>query len=371
MTRQVLRLSAWERCLLNAGAALGLLCLVLAGLALVLGLKPLIAISGSMSPGIPVGSLALAMPTAAAEVAPGQVVSVVASNGTRITHRVVSADPVTGLVLKGDANPVADLQPYSFGPADRVVFSVPFLGYVASWLSSPWVFGLGGLLCAYLLYVAFFRSDAGRSGNVPAEGSASDSVPVAGAGGPGTRRSKWLGAGAIVAALAVVIPLGVVNRIEATQAAWTASAVASATVTALNTEQPKDLNCVRGSSDTKINFSWGAPQPGPLPLTGYVVRAYVSGGSSTGVRADTLTPATRSVTLDQIADNGLLGNLLGLLLGGLIGTNYDYTITFEVSAQYGSAWVSAPLAHHTVNATAKGAILGILLPTKKLTCLMQ
>lgn len=361
MTKNVLRLSVWERWLLNAGAALGLLCLVLAGLALVLGLKPLIVVSGSMSPGIPIGSLALAVPTPAAEVAPGQVVSVVSSSGNRVTHRVVSSDPETGLVLKGDANPVADLQAYTVAAVDRVVFSVPLLGYVASWLGSPWVVGLGGGLCAYLLYVAFFRGKSGPS----------DSAREVGADGPGTRRSKWLGAGAIIAALAVVIPLGVVNRVEATQAAWLASAAANASVTALTTEQPKDLNCVRGSSDTKINFSWDAPQPGPLPLTGYVVRAYVSGGSSTGVRADTLTPATRSVTLDQIADNGLLGNLLGLLLGGLIGTNYDYTITFEVSAQYGSAWVSAPLAHHTVNATAKGAILGILLPTKKLTCLMQ
>ncbi|MHA7269370.1 signal peptidase I [Arthrobacter sp. HLT1-20] len=251
MTKNALRLAAWERWLLNAGAALGLLCLVLAGLALLLGLKPLIVVSGSMSPGIPVGSLALTVPTPAAEVASGQVVSVVSSHGTRITHRVVSVDPAAGLTLKGDANPVADLQPYSFGPVDRVVFSAPFLGYVASWLSSPLVFGLGGLLCVYLLYVAFFRSDAGRSG----------SARGVGAGRPGMRRRKWFGAGAIIAALAVVISLGVVDRVEATQAAWTASAVASASVAAL-TLQPVSggLSCKTTGgllgAGTSAEISW-------------------------------------------------------------------------------------------------------------------
>ncbi|POH60647.1 signal peptidase I [Arthrobacter glacialis] len=364
MTRQVLRVSAWERCLLNAGAALGLLCLVLAGLALVLGLKPLIAISGSMSPGIPVGSLALAVPTPAAEVAPGQVVSVVASNGTRITHRVVSADPVTGLVLKGDANPVADLQPYSFGPADRVVFSVPFLGYVASWLSSPWVFGVGGLLCAYLLYVAFFRSDAGRSRNLPAEGSASDSVPVAGAGGPGTRRSKWLGAGAIVAALAVVIPLGVVNRVEATQAAWTASAVASAGLSAATVVPVGNVHCGNPPTDiATLRFTW-APSA-PLP-TGYKIEAIETNSSGVvkagGMYKEMSIGATES-SFETTIGQGTTG-LLGTLLGALLGMTSYFTI--KITTQYGSEWEGAPVSFTKIKATTP-IVLG-LIGEYRLTC---
>lgn len=124
-----------ERWLFNIGAVLGALCLVLAGLTLAFGLKPLIFSSGSMGPAIPTGSLALALPAAASNVSPGEVVSVVSSGGTRITHRVVSADPSIGLVLKGDANAVADLLPYAGATVDRVLFSIPGLGYVAGWLA--------------------------------------------------------------------------------------------------------------------------------------------------------------------------------------------------------------------------------------------
>lgn len=333
MTKNVLRLSVWERWLLNAGAALGLLCLVLAGLALVLGLKPLIVVSGSMSPGMPVGSLALAVTTPASEAAPGQVVSVVTSNGTRITHRVVSADPATGMILKGDANPVADLQAYTVAAVDRVVFSVPLLGYVASWLGSPWVVGLGGGLCAYLLYVAFFRGKSGPSASTPEVG---EEVK-------GKRRSKWLGSGAIIAALAVVIPLGVINRVEATQAAWTASAVASKSLTAasVTTHVPGALNCAAsGTGNQAVEVSWSAPGSPPLVMESYRITVTVSGKSNS--MSVPVTPPSKILSLSE-GPLGLLGgviNLLGGLLELLLGGAKPVDVS--VVAVFVGGWESAP-----------------------------
>ncbi|MFD1716323.1 signal peptidase I [Georgenia deserti] len=120
--------------LLWVGAALGAVSLVLAGLALLLDIKPLVFRSGSMGPEMPPGTIALAQTVAAQDVAVGDVVSVVAE-GTRITHRVVGMDSSavgTELILRGDANPVADPEPYAVQDVDRVVATVPSALAVAS-----------------------------------------------------------------------------------------------------------------------------------------------------------------------------------------------------------------------------------------------
>ncbi|WP_216699566.1 hypothetical protein [Arthrobacter sp. PAMC 25486] len=341
-------------------------------MALVFGLKPLIFASGSMAPALPTGSLALAVPVAAAEVSPGEVVSVVASDGTRITHRVVSTDPAAGLVLKGDANAVADLLPYTGVTVDRVLFSLPGLGYVVSWLAAPWIVVLGALLCAYLIYAAFFRPGPGAT-RKPRAGSGD------GAGKSGPRRRTWLGIGAMAAVIAVAVPLGAAAKVEPTQAAWAANAAAGSNMAAMQTKKPSGLKCASPTSGmgraTKVDVTWAEPARGPLQLTGYVVRAYVQapdGGPPTAseISSDIVPSSVRQLTLDQMADNGLLGNLLAGLLGALLGINYNLKITFEVSALYEHGWVSEPIAFTTINATSKG-ILGILLPTKKLSCQLQ
>ncbi|SEE63268.1 signal peptidase, endoplasmic reticulum-type [Arthrobacter alpinus] len=351
MKQNNVRLAGWERWLLNTGAALGLLCLVLAGLALVLGMKPLIVVSGSMSPSIPVGSLALAVATPAADIAPGQVVSVVSFSGNRITHRVVSADPVTGLVLKGDANPVSDLQPYTVVSVDRVVFSVPFLGYVTGWLSSPLVFGLGGLVCAYLLYLAFFRPNAGKP-----DGSSSDSDPAAGGSRQRAQGRKWRGAGAIIAALAVVIPLGIVNRVEATQAAWTASAVANATIGSVKLDAPGGLTCTQVTGDPfSVKLVWIPPA---MPPSGYVVRLWDNANPGAVTESQSQTGTSYTLSLDSA--QGVLGVLLGIL------DSYDKVLTVQVIAKYPHGWDSAPASRTTIH--AKKDLLYPLVGTKYLSC---
>ncbi|WFN92446.1 signal peptidase I [Gordonia sihwensis] len=144
---------------LNLGAVAGLVCIVIAVVSMTFGIKPLVFRSGSMSPQIPTGSLAVARTVPAAQISVGDVVSVDNEAGTRITHRVVAVDPAGGdkvaLIMKGDANRVADPTPYLVDHADRVITSVPFAGYVAAWLSSKTAIFLGGVLAGALLMLAF------------------------------------------------------------------------------------------------------------------------------------------------------------------------------------------------------------------------
>ena len=106
---------------LTGGAVVGTLCLVFALLGATAGVRTLVFTSGSMSPAIDTGDLAVTRPVALAHLSPGDVVSVLDARGARVTHRVVEVDTARHqLWLKGDANEVADPAPYPTGPTDRV-----------------------------------------------------------------------------------------------------------------------------------------------------------------------------------------------------------------------------------------------------------
>lgn len=140
-----------------AGAALGLLAIV-AGIAVTFfGFSFLVFRSGSMGPGIPTGSLAVARTVPAADLRRGDIAAVVSADGTRITHRVVDVSSVGGrtvLVLKGDANAAPDGERYSVAEAERVWFSVPDGGYVLAAATSPAAAVVAGSLVVMLLITA-------------------------------------------------------------------------------------------------------------------------------------------------------------------------------------------------------------------------
>ena len=172
---------------LNIGAIAGLICVLAAAASFLFGIKPLVLRSGSMSPDIPTGALALAKATPASDLAVGDVVSVENDEGVRITHRiqeVVSTDGTNSvLILKGDANKDADISPYTVTEADRVFFSVPGLGYAVSWLSSPAAIFLGGALVGGVMVLAFGPASKRKDDN----DSDSDTDP--GKGGPGAHEA--------------------------------------------------------------------------------------------------------------------------------------------------------------------------------------
>lgn len=150
---------------LTLAAVAGVLCLLILLAGLAFDVRPLVFRSGSMSPAIPTGSLALAVPVDHREIEVGDVVSVPYER-TRVTHRVVSIDRTEAsslLRLQGDANDTADLRPYQVTAADRVVYSVPHLGAAIAWLSHPpGIFVLAGY--ATLLLTILMR----RRANPPA-----------------------------------------------------------------------------------------------------------------------------------------------------------------------------------------------------------
>ncbi|MDI9957670.1 MULTISPECIES: hypothetical protein [unclassified Rhodococcus (in: high G+C Gram-positive bacteria)] len=150
--------------LLSLGALAGLVSIIIFIAGLAFGITPLIFRSGSMSPMIDTGALAFARTVPASEVLVGDIVSVSDSQGTRITHRVESIDQqgnnLAVAQLRGDANPIADPDPYVITEADRVFFSINRLGYVAVWLSGPSGLVLGAIAVGGLLYIAFRRREA-------------------------------------------------------------------------------------------------------------------------------------------------------------------------------------------------------------------
>ena len=119
--------------------------------------------SGSMSPTVETGGLALTRTVPAGELAVGDIVSVTPSSGERVTHRIVGIDATGGqtlLSLQGDANQAADPEPYPVTEADRVLFHVNHLGFVVDALASPYAVFLAGAFVAGLLALAFRRRQA-------------------------------------------------------------------------------------------------------------------------------------------------------------------------------------------------------------------
>lgn len=151
--------SPWLRgvrsAVLTLGAALGAICLIWTiGIAL-FGVRPLVFLSGSMSPAIAAGDVGFARSVPAYEVEVGDIISVVNDNGQRVTHRVVSIDTHAGTSTfrtKGDANNTRDAESYSLTSADVVVGHVPKVGYALTFAASPIGIGLGLSLLAASLW---------------------------------------------------------------------------------------------------------------------------------------------------------------------------------------------------------------------------
>lgn len=132
-----------------AGGAVAVLLLAAVALVAALMLVPALAgaststvLSGSMAPALPVGTVVVARPVAAGDVAVGDVVTFVAHEpGTAasriVTHRVVAVEPGPVLRTRGDADATPD--PGGTVAADlrgRLWYSVPWVGLVrpVTWL---------------------------------------------------------------------------------------------------------------------------------------------------------------------------------------------------------------------------------------------
>ena len=173
--------------ILRAGCVLALLVLI-AGLcaALVsrpLGFRPVVVTSGSMGRSIPVGSLAITHRVSAGGIRDGDVIVVHEQvDGVQARpkmHRVVRVEHDGGSIVvstKGDANPAPDPSLYVLpAKVDVVAFSIPFLGYLVSFLLTPagWLLAVGlpgALACAFVLRRIWSGGDAARPVDLGARG---------------------------------------------------------------------------------------------------------------------------------------------------------------------------------------------------------
>jgi len=123
-----------------------------------LGIQTYNVISGSMEPSISVGSIVYVKNAEFNELAEGDVIAF-ESGASVVTHRITSIDSQSKLITtKGDANDTEDFVPVAYvNVIGRVVAHVPFLGYLASWLSEI----TGKVIAVMLLIIGLLLSNAG------------------------------------------------------------------------------------------------------------------------------------------------------------------------------------------------------------------
>lgn len=101
------------------------------------GIQPLAVLSGSMEPNYHVGSMVYVKKTDASSLEVGDAVTFYITGKTMVTHRVVEKDDAAQLLTtKGDANLNTQEQvPYD-QVIGKVLFNIPWLGYITSWFST-------------------------------------------------------------------------------------------------------------------------------------------------------------------------------------------------------------------------------------------
>ena len=146
---------------LNTLAVGGIICIALVACAFVFNITLIMFKTGSMSPAIPAGSLAVVRAVPADSVGVGDVVTVDREGMLPVTHRVVATETIeesgiTVLELKGDANAQADPGLYQVTEVRTVLWSMPGLARVIVYFSNPYVLGLITLSMAGLVVAVFW-----------------------------------------------------------------------------------------------------------------------------------------------------------------------------------------------------------------------
>lgn len=147
--------------LLWFAAAGGALCIVLVILAFTVNITLIMFSTGSMSPTIPAGSVAVVQRVPASDIQVGDIVTVDREGLLPITHRITSIEPgSTGdervITMRGDANEQDDPHPYVVDSVRTVLWSVPELAKVIVWFGNPFVLGGITLSASVLVGWAFW-----------------------------------------------------------------------------------------------------------------------------------------------------------------------------------------------------------------------
>jgi signal peptidase I len=276
--------------LLTLGAVLGAACLLLGLVAVTAGVHVLVFRSGSMAPAIDTGDLALTRTVGAAELRADDVVSVIDSGGSRVTHRVVD---VAGqgdqrqLTLRGDANEQPDREVYTVSDVQRVVLVVPKAGYLVAWSTGPIGLVLLGGYGAFLLSV-LLRGKEGSDEDPPTRPRRR--APVKRRATRAPRRTP---------ALLAVVLAGVLGGAMATMpthawAAWTDPVTVGGTTLTAHVVSPPVVSC-SGLAVGSVTLNW-------TPVTGatnYRIHYGSSGGTT-----ETVAPTVTSKKFSGLATSG-------------------------------------------------------------------
>lgn len=152
---------AFREVILTVLALGGVACIVLVVLAFTGGYSLIMFKTGSMSPTIPAGSVALVQQIPASEMAIGDIVTVDRADSLPVTHRITTIGEGTSpeqriITMRGDANNVEDPLPYTVSDVRIVRGSVPYLAHVIVWFGNPFVLGGITIGAAVLVTWAFW-----------------------------------------------------------------------------------------------------------------------------------------------------------------------------------------------------------------------
>ncbi|MDN5726916.1 MAG: signal peptidase I [Propionibacteriales bacterium] len=253
--------------LLTLAAAGGVVCILLVIAAFALDITLIMFRTGSMSPTIPAGSLAVVQRVPAASVAVGDVVTVERTGMLPVTHRVTSVQPSGDravLTMRGDANDTDDPAPYTVETVRKVLWSMPGLARLVQWFSNPYM--LGGITIGASLLVtwAFWpRDGGGRGGGTGRAAPTSDRVLATTGTGPRRALRSAIPAGSVVFGVLLAASLA-----PAAQAATQREVISGEhlTLTSITDDQMTSMQ-----PDTWATWQVGvtaeAPDPGTVGLS--------------------------------------------------------------------------------------------------------
>ncbi|KAA1399232.1 signal peptidase I [Aeromicrobium ginsengisoli] len=265
---------------LTGGAILGCVCLAATVAGYAFGITPLVFRSGSMSPAIHTGDLAVARTVDARSLDVGDIVSVINADGHRVTHRLrdMSAEgDARQLTLQGDANQAPDAEVYTVTRAERVLFDVPKAGYVVSAASGPGGLFVLGAYVTGMLVLAFRR----RPPDDPVAPTKRGGARKAG------RRTRVAARSAVVAVTGATLAVAA----PASAAFWTDPApVTGTSLTAYTLPAPATFTC-GGLGVLSVTFNWAAV----TGATDYTLH-YGPGGATTKTVTGTSTSITSAIS---------------------------------------------------------------------------
>lgn len=146
---------------LNILAICGVICIILVICAIAFNITLMMFKTGSMTPTIPQGSVAIVQEVPANTVHIGDIVTIDrGEDRLPVTHRIIDIEPghngATIITMKGDANPGPDPAPYEVTTVRRVLYHIPHLAKYIVKLSDPVVMGGITIGAALLVTWAFW-----------------------------------------------------------------------------------------------------------------------------------------------------------------------------------------------------------------------